>query len=271
MPTHASTLTASSSTLSHTQDSHPDARRLWNYNPAQATDLTTLLTWIECQQSVPLAHPTRTLAGAASTAIHPDRAPSSWARGSLEARPVACTVTAARTRAHRALPPACSRSHTWRARPRIPERAYAAAARARWNPRSRPSEPGPRRRPPRSCGRPGGSLAVKSSMVGIQRVLSVESPGGCSGQPTRGLPQTAPPEQRRGVGQAQGTRGTEGGRNLPASKGSCRTDKARDTRRPRYLKTPRFLKGLCGKACYWNLEVGGPSRIAENPEAGPCL
>lgn len=72
-------------------------------SPEPLTDLTTLLTWTECQQSVvPPAHPRRTLAGAASTALHPDRAPSSSARGSPEARPVACTVTAARTRAHRA-------------------------------------------------------------------------------------------------------------------------------------------------------------------------
>lgn len=62
--------------------------------------------------------------------------------GSLAARPVACTVTAARTHAHRpaqscAPQPARGRSHTWRARPRPTERAHAAAARARWSPRSR--------------------------------------------------------------------------------------------------------------------------------------
>jgi hypothetical protein len=104
----------SNSTLSHTQDSRPDPGWLWNYNPAPEA-LTFSLSVVDGMSTVSPASLPRQRAG--NGGIHPspcgpEPLPPAC-RGSLAARPVACTVTAARTRAH----PARTKLHPPPARP----------------------------------------------------------------------------------------------------------------------------------------------------------
>lgn len=86
--------------------------------------------------------------------------------------------------------------------------------------------------------------------------------------PARGLPQEATPEQRRGVEQALGTRGYRRREKphlpakVPAGQTECTTLGDLDAERPKKALRKRVLLKLGSR---------GPSRTAENPEAGPCL